>query len=144
MNGVSLGYFDRFDDVIKCFLPDNGEGNSMASQIVTAVNKLIYKWFNDGDVYDNNYFLSGWFNDLSSYANWLAKNIDGAENILIKIKDAYSYDDYELILKELADYLLNYSLLASYSLKIKVGSIYDCDYIFSFNELTDDDYDDED
>lgn len=36
----------------KKYLPENGEGNSLASQAVTAVSKLVYKWFNDGDVYD--------------------------------------------------------------------------------------------
>lgn len=46
-----------YDEVIELYLPDRGEGKTKATQIVTAVNKLIYKWFNDGDVYDNTYHM---------------------------------------------------------------------------------------
>lgn len=39
------------------YLPNSGEGDNMATQAVTATSKLIYKYFNDGDVFDNNYHL---------------------------------------------------------------------------------------
>lgn len=68
-SSVSWSYFRRFDEIIDKYLPASGEGENMASQIVTAVNKLIYKWYNDGDVYDNTGYLEGWANDISDYAN---------------------------------------------------------------------------
>ena len=58
--------FDHFDEVFGKYLPNVGEGNTMASQISTAVCKLVYKWFNDGDVYDNSCYDGGG-NDLSSF-----------------------------------------------------------------------------
>lgn len=72
--GVDWEYFNKFKEINNKYLPDRDEGKTKASQVVTAVNKLIYKWYNDGDVFDNHYFLAGWWNDLSSYANWLYEN----------------------------------------------------------------------
>ena len=84
---VVWDYFNIFHDINDKYLPDSGEGDNMATQTVTAVNKLVYKWYNDGDVYDNSTAsgLDGWGNDLSDYANWLAKNIDGCKDILDRI-----------------------------------------------------------
>ena len=138
---VDWGYYDneRFEKLDKLYLPPRGEGETKATQIVTAVNKLVYKWYNDGDVFDNTHHLEGWWNDLSSYANWLYENTKDAWKILNKISTCYNDSDYEDLLKELADKLLNEEYLAEQNKEEKVGSIYDCDGKFKFVELTDDD-----
>ena len=59
-------YFNKFKELNNKYLPDMGEGETKATQVVTAVTKLVYKWYNDGDVYDNTYMMKGWCNDLSS------------------------------------------------------------------------------
>ena len=141
-NGVSWDYFDKFTDLIDTYMPFRGEGETMASQICTAINKLVYKWYNDGDVYDNRYFLNGWCNDLSSYANWLSKYIDAVE--LDKIKEIMTDEAYENILKELADKYLDAEYLAVMAKKPKVGSIYDCDGYYQFVEDWDEEEEDED
>ena len=109
----------------------------MATQICTAVNKLIYKWYNDGDVFDNTYKLDGWANDLSSYANWLYKWVKGTQEILDRICTA-DENTYEQILKDLADTLLTKESLEYYAKLPAVGSVYVCDGKFEFN--TDDEY----
>ena len=141
---VDWSYYDKFEDLINKYMPDEGEGGTLASQIVTAVNKLIYKWYNDGDVFDNvNSGLNGWANDLSSYANWLYKYAPGdTPHILKRIYDITDEDDYEVLLRELADNLLDENLLNSLE-KNKQGSIYDCDGPFEFNEYDEDDESDE-
>lgn len=138
---VAWEYFNRFKAINKKYLPAMGEGDSLASQIVTAVNKLIYKWYNDGDVYDTT-VMSGWGNDLSSYANWLAKHFIGAREILDRIYKCYTDDDYELILKDLADLLLDECVLELEVLAVKDGSIYDCegDYKWSYTDDDEDEY----
>ena len=40
---ASWSAFDEFDGICDQYLPSRGEGDTMASQIVTAINKLIYK-----------------------------------------------------------------------------------------------------
>lgn len=131
---ISWGYFDKFAKVINKYMPDCGEGETMASQIVTAVNKLIYKWYNDGDVFDNTHHMDGWCNDLSSYANWLAKYTNKADKILREIKDCYSDGDYEILLKKLADNLLVESYLDKMNMFKKTDSIYNCIGEYEFVE----------
>lgn len=141
--GVDWDYYDapRFDKINEKYLAAMGEGDNMASQIVAAVNKLVYKWYNDGDVYDNQHGMEGWANDLSSYANWLAQNAAGAKVVLDKIFDCYHNNGYEHILKELADLTMRMSYLKNYEKLPKTGSIYDCDGDYEFSEESG--YDDE-
>lgn len=143
---VNWDYFNRFEDIYQEYMPDIGEGETLASQTVTAVNKLIYKWYNDGDVFDNVHSnLRGWANDLSSFANWLYKYVPGkTQTILKNIYGINETSDYEYLLKELADYCLNEDLLQSLKTD-KQGSVYRCDGPFEFNEdeYKDGEYDDE-
>ena len=144
---VSWNYFDKFEAVSDKYLPVRGEGETKATQIVTAVSKLIYKWYNDGDVYDNTHYLAGWANDLSNYANWLGYHTENAWRILERIATCYTYDDYENLLKDLADMLLNEEYLAEQDKIAKEGSIYKCSGKFEFIEYleeNDDEYEDED
>lgn len=136
---VSWNYFDRYGKVTNEYMPMRGEGETMASQIVTAVNKLIYKWYNDGDVFDNTYYLTGWCNDLSSYANWLAEYA-GAKEILDNIGKCWTNGDYEWLLKKLADYLLgDEKKLEEYNKHEKIGSIYKCEGVYKFVEWSEED-----
>lgn len=140
-------YFNKFKELNNKYLPDMGEGETKATQIVTAVTKLVYKWYNDGDVYDNTYMMKGWCNDLSSYANWLHKNCgEEVQLILEKISKCYGDSDYEDLLAELADKLMDAKELEKLNNQPKVDCIYTCKGPFEFNEYEDeeDDYEDDD
>lgn len=139
---VDWGYFNKFEALEDKYLPIRGEWETRATQIVTAVCKLVYKWYNDGDVFDNTYLLNGWANDLSDYANWLYENTKDAWKILNKISNCMNGSDYEDLLKELADTLLDEEYLAEQNEIEKVDTIYKCDGRFKFVEY-DDEYDDE-
>lgn len=144
MNGVDWSYFNKFETIDKKYLPDRGEGNTMATQIVTATAKLVYKWYNDGDVYDTT-TMRGWANDLSSYANWLAEYVPGTKGILDRIFECSSDAEYENILKDLVDLTNTEEFLQPYTLKENQGSIYTCEGDYKFEEYTeDDDYEDYD
>lgn len=138
--------FDKFSDILDKYLPASGEGETMASQVATAVSKLVYKWFNDGDVYDNTHQMEGWANDLSTYANWLYKYVDA--KFLDEIEDAESESDYEDILYSLCENLAVPEKLVNWDNKPKVDSVYKCEGPFEFVDREDedddwDDYDDE-
>lgn len=135
---VNWDYYDKFEGLIDKYMPMSGEGDTKASQIATAVNKLVYKYYNDGDVFDNTHHLEGWANDLSSYANWLYENTKNAWKILNKISVCYTNEDYEDLLKELADELLSEAYLAEKNKEKKAGTIYDCDGKFKYEEPEDD------
>lgn len=139
--GVNWSYFNRYEGISDKYMPSMGEGETMASQIVTAVNKLVYKWYNDGDVFDNVHSpLEGWCNDLSSYANWLARYTE-AEPILDSICDCFNGGEYEELLQVLADSLLDEDELERYATQEKVGSIYNCPGYFEFDDSPEDDED---
>lgn len=140
---VNWSYYDKYENLIDKYMPSYGEGETKASQIVTAVNKLVYKWYNDRDVFDNTYDLRGWANDLSDYANWLYDNTD-AKGILMSIRDCWVGSDYEDLLKNLADALLDKEFLEEQNKIEKVGSIYDCRGFFKFKGGYDEDEDEDD
>ena len=134
---VDWGYYDKFK--ADKYLPFSGEGQTKATQIVTAVSKLIYKYYNDGDVFDNTHYLSGWANDLSSYANWLYYHTD-ARAILDKIVHCFNDEDYEDLLKELADKLFDEDYLEEQDKIEKVETIYNCIGKFKFVDEDEDEY----
>ncbi len=145
-------YFDKYEDLINKYMPKMGEGETIASQICTAVNKLIYKWYNDGDVFDNTQHLKGWANDLSSYANWLykysPKYFPNCQYILNRIYEIRTESEYEDLLADLADLLIDVDFLEMLAHKPKEGSIYDCAGQFTFedsqNAWNDEDEEDDD
>lgn len=142
---VEWSYFDKFEEVSDEYLPMRGEGETMASQIVTAVTKLVYKWYNDGDVFDNVHSsMQGWCNDLSSYANWLFRHVPQTQEILCGIEDCECDDDYEELLKDLADLCMDRDWLDEmWGGCEKVDSIYKCSGPFEFDEYSDDDGDED-
>lgn len=144
---VNWSYFDKFDEFEDMYLPRNGEGETEATQAVTAVCKIIYKWYNDGDVYDNTYHLEGWWNDISSYANWLYRYIPattGIKEILERIYDVTNSSEYESeILKPLADTIFDYELLNNLNQHLKEGSIYTCHGPFKYVEEEEEKYEEE-
>lgn len=138
---VQWSYFDKFDEVSELYLPSTGEGGTKATQLVTAISKLVYKWYNDGDVYDNTAYMDGWCNDLSSYANWIYSNYSEAQPILDMIYDVYTEAGYEHILKDLADKFLSKEFLSEENKKGVCGSIYDTDGKFRFEDYETEDED---
>lgn len=137
---VDWSYYNKFKNILDKYMSNSGEGETMASQIVTAINKLIYKWYNDGDVYDNvNSGMQGWANDLSDYANWLDKYCKPASRILDSIYNCSNDDEYENILKALADKCLDEKYLSTMEEKPKQGSIYDCEGQYEFKEQDEND-----
>ena len=137
---MSWNRFDKFEWADDKYLPAMGEGETMAKQTVTALAKLVYKWFNDGDVYDNTHTLSGWCNNLSSYANWLHTNIPAARPILARIEDCYTHEHYEQLLFDLCENIETEENLALLNQSEKVGSIYKCEGPYKFVEDYDEGY----
>lgn len=134
--------FDQFKNIDR-YLPARGEGETMATQIATAVSKLVYKWYNDGDVFDNTGCLSGWANDLSSYANWLARYVPETTKLLRTVFQAYDDGEYEEILFALCEITDKEEFLNEMNKAEKQGSVYKCDGPFRFieeEEEEDDEY----
>lgn len=134
----------KYKNAVSKYLPDYGEGDNKAEQVVTAMNRLMFKWWNDGDVYDN-HWANGLYtegvNDLSSEANWLYKNGPRRLKFMMQgVHSCESEEDYEDLLSDIASQCFKPEYLEEASLQPKVGSVYNCDGPFSFEEY----YEDED
>lgn len=127
------------EELIELYLPDYDDGENRASQAVTALCRLTYKWFNDGDVFDNNYYMSGWANDISGSANRLYEYMPETQDILNKIRTVSSDREYEDLLEELTNVVLKRDRLKELEGLAKEGDAYDESGPFSFNENYDDD-----
>ena len=139
-------YNNKIKNMVHKYLPDREENETLASQIVVVIKNLVYAWNNDGDVYDNVHSnLKGWINDISSYANWLYKYVDGTQDTLKKIYDmSNNKNDYENLLKEIVDKFLDDDFLAQAAKSKEEGNIYDCSGPFEFKYKEPEDEDEED
>ena len=140
---INMSTSSKQQELIEKYLPPRGDGDNQATQAVTALCKLTYKWFNDGDVYDNHYYLQGWANDISGSANWLYNNIPITQSLLMEIKYIHSEKEYEDLLDELENVVLKEELLAELEKKSKVGSAYSEHGPFSFDDSIDEEDEDE-
>ena len=129
-------FMESTDAILDRYLPASGEGENMAEQAVTAVNKIEFGWYNDGDVFDNTYQLEGWANDLSCYANWLHHYVPGAAEVLAGIKNISSDAEYAALVQELKRVVYNESLLGQLEAEAALDSIYECDGPYKFEDCT--------
>ena len=109
--------------LIDKYLPEEGQGENKASQLVTATNKIIYGWYNNGDA------ISGDGNDLTSYANWIDKYIKEPEIRKILKDNDIDYDDtYYLseIILPLIRFVFREDFLEGLASQEIEGDIYEC------------------
>ena len=143
---ASWGDFDDpvADKMNELYLPTYGDGDSMATQIATAVNKLVYRWFNDGDVFDNSMTgLEGWCNDISGSANWLYRYVPEVKSYLERAFRSIGANEYESILYDVFKATLcDEALMTRYSEQPKVGDAYSEDGPFEIVEWEEDEDED--
>ena len=105
------------------YLPAMNQGKNKASQLVTAANKIIYSWYNNGDT------ISGDGNDLISYANWIDRHIKEPEIRKILKDDFIDYNDtYYLseIILPLIKFVFREDFLEGLASQEVEGDIYEC------------------
>lgn len=118
----------QYNDANDMYFVRIGQGDTMANQICVAVNRIVRRWFNDGDVFDN---TSG-FGDsqdehLADCANWLAQHLPNKVRMeLAQVKYVQDYEEYEEILQGLCDICLNEEFLDRYDAYPADGDIFNC------------------
>lgn len=123
--------FDLFNEILNTYMPKTGEGDTLASQIATAVAKIGYRWFNDGDTVSSNWMVQSETDagGLAQYANWLYVNVPEAKPLFrswISRFDHESVSDSEYVdfLYNMCEVLLEPDLLEGYSAEPVKDSIY--------------------
>lgn len=124
------------------YMPSRGQGDTKASQLVTATNKILYRWYNGGDTIQSD------VNDLTDYANWIEKYIREEPEINKIMASAEKYTDSEspdyilYVLIPLIKFVFREDFLAGLATESRVGSIYECSGRFVYND-THNDYEDD-
>lgn len=123
--------FDKFNKILDIYMPHSGEGNTVASQIATAVAKIAYRWFNDGDTVSSDWMVTGETiaGGLSQFANWLYINVRESRQMFNDWLEKFNHNpisnaEYEEFLYDLCTNLLNPDLLDGYSTEDKIDTIY--------------------
>ena len=120
-----------YSKLSKDYLPSTDEGTNLAEQLVTASNKLIYGWYNNGDV------IAGDGNDLTNYANWIDINFKETQSIFVKAETIYNSNDEDylnLVLIPLIEFVFNEDRLKELSKYECKGSIYNCGGRFEYDD----------
>lgn len=145
--------YPAFESLTDQYMPVSGAGDTMLSGLLVASNKLIYRWYNDGDVFDNSENgLEGFANDISGSANWVYRyGTSKMKAILDTVHKCYSDDEYEYLIerfkKALEDFANQKDLVEQYLSEPLKGDPYDENGPFSYSpyqEEEDEDYYDED
>lgn len=124
------------------FMPEKGQGDTVANQIAVAANRIVGRWFNDGDVISKSCYLGYPEEHVVSCANWLyANGPQGCRGILRDAESAIRGDEYSDLMRSLCEECLDVDVLYTYADKPAVGSVFKCDGPFS--AWDDDDDDDE-
>lgn len=135
--------FDRWSYVINKYMLPRGEGETMASQTVTACNTIVYEWYNNGGMFDTSCRVMRPWNDISDRANWLYEHHGWAiKAILSSVSDVKNFRDYTDLIYALCEVALDEYYLRDLAKRPKEGSIYECSGRFSCEDY-EDDYDDD-
>lgn len=136
-----------FEALTDEYMPGVGAGDTMLSGLLVAANKLIYKWYNDGDVFDNTENgLEGFCNDISGSANWLNRyGTPRMRAILDTVYKCWTEDKYgELINKleeELERFANNEDIVEEYKSKPLEGDPYNESGPYEYQECYDEEED---
>lgn len=117
---VDWDEFDRFVRYKK-YLPPMGEGDTMASQLATAVSTIVHRYYNDGDTVTKawGYGDSG---NMRNLTRWIRKYVPELRVYASRLLNPREYD-YEQTLYDIAAEMEN--VIDDYADEPKTGSIYD-------------------
>ena len=123
--------FDKFNKILDYYMPPRGEGDTMANQIATAVAKIAYRWFNDGDTVSSDWMVAGETiaGGLSQFANWLYENVKESRPMFNDWLEKFNHNtvsnaEYETFLYDMCTNLLDLDLLDGYFSEEKRDTLY--------------------
>lgn len=77
------------DDKYERFVPWSGKANTVGGEIVRAINRIVYRFYNDGDTV---YYYYGSSKNLNwACDDYLCNHVDG----YVTLKDVYDDTDFE-------------------------------------------------
>ena len=78
------------DDMFERFVPWSGKANTIGGEIVRAINRICYRFYNDGDTVTHYYGIE--YNSSWACDDFLAKHVEGY-NEMKGIEDDWEFED---------------------------------------------------
>lgn len=96
---------DRIHELFEELVPASGKAESKAGEIIRAFSRLGYRFYNDGDMVGK-----GYGNETCNAAArfLMEQGLDPMERLVAKMWETYMEDEYEDLLNELAEVVIDY------------------------------------
>ena len=129
---------DRNEPLYAKLVPSNGDAETLEGEMLRAINRIIYRWFNSGDKY-----YEGYGTETAGPAHSFLVNARHPQRSAMNtlFKEFVSDAEYERILNDVLDVILDHieSRQGKYT-KNTLGGIFDYEPEFEDMEEDDDDY----
>lgn len=93
---------NEFNDWYDKYVPACGKCNTLAGEIIRAINRIVYRWYNDGDTVDRYYGST--YNHNKACDDFLSKHVKG----YVTLRNIGDFDFEDAVCKRLRfvyDYL---------------------------------------
>ena len=94
----------EFEKLFNQFVPDMGKADTKAGEIIRAMARIGYRWFNDGDMFGVGYGKQ----TCNPAGRFLCDKLPEIENTLWKIYGIYNEKEYEQGLLKVQNYVIDY------------------------------------
>ena len=94
----------KFNELFDKYVPGSGNCATLGGEILRAITRIIYRYYNDGDTVDRYYGSD--YNCLKGANTFLLNNVKG----YVSLENVYEFDYEEAIckrLKYILDYVIN-------------------------------------
>ena len=129
---------DRNEPLYDKLVPGQGDAETVEGEMLRAINRLIYRYYNDGDKY-----YEGYGTETAGPAHSFLVNANHPQKAIMNrlFKEFISDDEYERMLKDILDVILDHieSRQGEYT-KNTLGGIFKYEPEFEDMEEDDDDY----
>lgn len=130
---------DRNEPLYDKLVPGQGDAETVEGEMLRAINRIVYRFYNDGDKY-----FEGYGTETAGPAHSFLVNANHPlKSAMIKLFDEPSGDNsYERMLKDVLDMILDYieSRQGKYT-KNTLGGMFNYEPEFEEDEEDEDDYD---
>lgn len=99
---------DKLSALFEILVPPSGKCDTVAGEIVRAAMRILYRWFNDGDIF----FIGDGFETAAPAAQYLMDHVRTVKTDLLDIVDHEDeYPSYEHDLLDVIDKVINYVMM---------------------------------
>lgn len=114
-----------FEHVFDVLVPASGKCNSLAGEIIRAINKIEYRWFNDGDRFNEDYGIETCGQPALFLANIEVDDENPFWDLIIDVDEFEDDDEYERMIENFKDKAIELLKTHNELLALETKDMYD-------------------